>query len=666
MLQFAAVLSVIVGLLTLGYAGVIVYSIMKLDAGNKKAEEVALAIRQGADAYLKRQYVTLAPFVVVIALAIGLAINWTIALTFVAGVIASALAGFIGMNVSVRANSRAAKAAESGLQAAMNVSVRGGAVTGLSLVGLGLLGVGGLYYLLGDLASLIGFGFGASLISLFARVGGGIFTKAADVGADLVGKIEKGIPEDDARNPAVIADNVGDNVGDCAGMAADLFESYVVTIIAAMLLGAAAGPQFVALPLLFGVVGTVATVVGLSFIKLGKSGNIMNALYKGVIATSLLALVGFLAVTYGPGWETVFAPAVIGIVVTLLMFRITEYYTAKEYSPVQQIAEASKTGAGTNLIAGLAVGLQSTAMPALVVVAAVFASYYFAGMYGVALAAASMLSLTGIVITLDAYGPITDNAGGIAEMSGAPEKVRKVTDGLDAVGNTTKATTKGFAIAGAALGALALFVAFVQESAVLRASQVVNLLDPNVTIGLFVGAALPFLFASFLMKAVGRAAFKIVEEVRRQFREIKGIMARKAKPDYAKAVDICTAAALGELLVPGLLAVATPLLVGFLLGPAALAALLAGAIASGFLLALMMSTGGASWDNAKKYIEEGHYGGKGSDAHKAAIVGDTVGDPFKDTAGPSLNSLIKVLNTVSIVFAAALGTGLITLAVVGG
>ncbi|MBI3588704.1 sodium-translocating pyrophosphatase [Candidatus Micrarchaeota archaeon] len=634
-----------VGALVLLYAAYLAYSVLKLPAGSSKAQEISAAIQEGASAYLRRQYATLVPVVVVIAIAIGFLVSRRSAVSFVGGVVASALAGYIGMMVSVRTNARTAHAAEEGLAPALNSAVRGGAVTGLALVGLGLLGIGIDYALFADVNALIGFGFGASLISLFARVGGGIYTKAADVGADLVGKVEKGIPEDDPRNPAVIADNVGDNVGDCAGMAADLFESYVVTIIAAMLLGSAlAAQEYIAYPIMIAIAGAVASVFGVNFIRVGSSHKIMRALYKGVFATAAFAIVALWALPLAPG---LFYAALAGVLLTLAMFFITEYYTAKEYGPVQEVASAARTGAGTNLISGLAVGMQSTALPVAAVVVATALSFSFAGLYGIAIAAAAMLSLTGIVITLDAYGPITDNAGGIAEMSGAPERVRKVTDALDSVGNTTKATTKGFAIAGAALSALALFAAFAEAVHL----DNINLLHPAVVIGLFLGGLLPFLFSSFLMKAVGKAAFEIVEEVRRQFREIKGIMSRKAKPDYAKAVDISTRAALRELMVPAGMAVITPIAVGIVLGPAALGGLLAGAIVSGFLLALFMATSGAAWDNAKKYIEDGNYGGKGSDAHKAAVIGDTVGDPMKDTCGPSLNALIKVLNTVSLVFA---------------
>ena len=642
------------GVIVLLFAAYLAWWVLRQNAGSKKMQEIALAIQQGAQAYLLRQYKTLVLFVVILLALVGFFVSWNAAIAFLAGVIASALAGFIGMTVSVRATVRAAQAAGQGLDKALNVAVKGGSVTGMALVGLGLIGVTGIYLIYKDLAVLIGFGFGASLISLFARVGGGIYTKAADVGADLVGKIEKGIPEDDPRNPAVIADNVGDNVGDCAGMAADLFESYTVTIIASMLLGVAFGPEYVTLPLLIGAAGAIASALGIWFVSLGKKKNIMHALYKGVLATSFFAIIGFWFFTQNS--MPLFYATLVGVAATMLIGLITEYYTSKEYRPVKEIANAAKTGAGTNLIQGLAVGLESTALPALVIVAAIAVSFSLGGgnpamgIYLVALAATAMLSLTGIIITLDAYGPITDNAGGIAEMSGMPPGVRKNTDALDSVGNTTKATTKGFAIAGAALGALALFAAFAESTGMTS----INLLNPAVVVGLFIGALLPFLFSSFLMKAVGKAAFEIVEEVRRQFRTMKGLMSGKQKPDYAKAVDIATASALQQLMIPGAMAVLTPLAVGFLFGAQALGGLLAGAIASGFLLAIFMATSGGAWDNAKKLIEDGAYGGKGSDAHKAAIVGDTVGDPMKDTCGPSLNSLIKVLNTVSLVFAGAI------------
>jgi K(+)-stimulated pyrophosphate-energized sodium pump len=632
------------GIVVLLYAAYLAMNVIRSPAGTEKMQDISKAVQEGANAFLKRQYITLAPIAVILAVVIGYFINWQAGLAFMIGVLSSALAGYVGMMVSVRANVRVAEAAKSGLAAALGLAFRGGAVTGMALVGLGLVALTLLYMFFGgNLAPLIGFGFGASLISLFARVGGGIYTKAADVGADLVGKIEKGIPEDDPRNPAVIADNVGDNVGDCAGMAADVYESFVVTIIAAMLLGSAISESYVLYPLMLAGLGGLASVLGSLVVKLYKDKKIMGAFYKGIITAALVTA----------AWSVLLLPselylaAATGVAVTVLIFAITEYYTAKEFGPVQRVANAAKTGAGTNLIQGLAVGMQATALPTLLIIVAMAISFKLAGVYGIAIAAASMISLSGIVIAVDSYGPITDNAGGIAEMSGLPAKVREVTDELDAVGNTTKATTKGFAIAGAALGALALFSAFAEEAHITS----VNLMAPGVVIGLFVGALLPFLFSSFLMTAVGKAAFLIVEEVRRQFREIKGLMEGKARPDYAKAVDISTSAALGELMVPGLIAVLAPLAVGILFGVEALAGLLAGTIASGFMLALLMCTSGATWDNAKKYVEEGNFGGKGSDAHKAAVVGDTVGDPFKDTAGPALNALIKVVNTVSLVFA---------------
>ena len=640
--------ALVIGVLALLYAAWLSYQVVKSPAGTPKMQEISKAIQEGANAFLMRQYKTLLPIVVVLLAVIGYFIHTHMAIAFLVGVVSSALAGYIGMQVSVRGNVRVAEAAKKGLAPALALAFKGGAVTGMALVGLGLIGMGGLYYIFGDLVPLIGYGFGASLISLFARVGGGIYTKAADVGADLVGKIEAGIPEDDPRNPAVIADNVGDNVGDCAGMAADVFESFVVTVIAAMLLGTASGLFFVELPLFVAGLGVLASILGSIFVRLGKDRHIMKAFYKGIAVTALLMLIGAYAylsnVPDGIGW---FIAVAVGVAITGLIFWITEYYTAKEFAPVKNVAEAARTGAGTNLIQGLAVGMQSTALPALLIIAGIIISFLAGGLYGVALAAAAMLSLSGIIIAVDSYGPITDNAGGIAEMSRMPDKVRKVTDELDAVGNTTKATTKGFAITGAALGALALFVAFAEETRL----ESVNLLEPAVVVGLFVGALLPFLFSSMLMTAVGRAAFEIVQEVRRQFKEIKGLMQGKARADYARCVDISTKTALRELALPGIMAVATPLLVGFLFGAPALAGLLAGAIASGFLLALTMSNAGAAWDNAKKLIEGGLYGGKGSDAHKAAVVGDTVGDPLKDTAGPALNALIKVVNTVSLVFA---------------
>ncbi|MBU1681680.1 MAG: sodium-translocating pyrophosphatase [Candidatus Micrarchaeota archaeon] len=642
------------GILTLLYAAYLAFRVIKSPAGSKEMQEISKAIQEGANAFLTRQYKTLAPIVLVILLLIGYGVGISTAIAFLVGVVSSALAGYVGMQVSVRANVRVAEAAKKGVKPALGIAFKGGAVTGMALAGLGLIGVSVLFMYFGDIMPLIGYGFGASLISLFARVGGGIYTKAADVGADLVGKIEAGIPEDDPRNPAVIADNVGDNVGDCAGMAADVFESFVVTVIAAMLIGLTftTNDLLIQIPLGIAAIGVVSSIVGSLFVGLGNTKKIMSYFYVGILVSALVMLAGtYFYLADIPDLpipaNNLFVTVIMGAVVTLLLFIISEYYTATEHKPVQNVANAAKTGAATNLIQGLAVGMESTALPVLVIIIAIVISFKVAGLYGIALAAASMLSLSGIIIAIDAYGPITDNAGGIAEMSKLPAKVRTITDALDAVGNTTKATTKGFAIGGAALGALALFVAFAEAAHL----ESVDLLQPPVVIGLFIGALLPFVFSSLLMLAVGRAAFEIVEEVRRQFREIKGLMQGKARADYAKCVDISTKTALRELALPGAMAVIVPLVVGFLFGAAALAGLLAGVIASGLMLALTMTTAGATWDNAKKYIEEGHIGGKGSDAHKAAIVGDTVGDPLKDTAGPALNALIKVVNTVSLVFA---------------
>lgn len=665
------------GIIILLYALYLALRVVKAQTGSEKMQDISRAIQEGANAFLTRQYKTIAPFAIILSIIIYF-INWQTALAFIIGVLGSALAGYIGMIVSVRANVRVAEAAKKGLASAFELAFKGGAVTGMALVGLALIALSVLYIFFdGNLTPMIGFGFGASLISLFARVGGGIYTKAADVGADLVGKIEKGIPEDDPRNPAVIADNVGDNVGDCAGMAADVYESFVVTIIAAMLLGNAIDPEYVLFPLLIAGIGGIASVIGSLFVRLGKNKKIMHTFYISIIIAAIFMAIASYLVLHNytnhslcvgglcptcsihslcttPNYTNLFLCVIIGILVTVLIFRITEYYTAKGYGPVRRVANAAKTGAGTNLIQGLAVGTEATALPALLITIAIAISFHFGsaygiygGIYGIALASVAMISLSGIVIAVDSYGPITDNAGGIAEMSRLPKTVREITDELDAVGNTTKATTKGFAIAGAALGALALFSAFATEAKI----NSINLLNPAVVIGLFIGAMLPFLFTSFLMTAVGRAAFFIVEEVRRQFREIKGLMEGTARPDYARAVDISTKTALNELLMPGMLAIFSPIIIGLLFGVEALGGFLGGIIASGFLLAIMMCTAGATWDNAKKYIEEGNFEGKGSDAHKAAVVGDTVGDPFKDTAGPALNALIKVVNTVSLLFA---------------
>jgi len=648
-------LAPVAGIIALLFAAFLVFSILKRSAGSEKMQSISNAIKEGATAYLNRQYKTISIVAAVVTVILAFAVNIPTAVGFVVGAVFSAAAGYIGMNMSVRANVRTAEAAKNGLYDALGVAVRGGAVTGMAIVGLGLLAVSMLYFIYQQPLLIIGAGFGASLISLFARVGGGIFTKAADVGADLVGKIEKGIPEDDPRNPAVIADNVGDNVGDCAGMGADLFETYVVSLIAAMLLGATAaiggtslGPNAVIFPMLMGAAGIFASIIGLMFIRLGRKQNIWGALSSGVFATMIIAAIAFALLTnYMFGNLTLFYAALAGLFVTVAIWYITEYYTAKDKKPVKEIARAAQTGAGTNIIAGLGVGLMSTALPVLVVVIAIFWAYFFAGVYGIAIATMAMLSVTALIITLDSYGPITDNAGGIAEMSKLDKKIRGITDNLDAVGNTTKAVTKGFAICSAALAALSLFAAFAAEAKL----TVINLLEPTVVIGLLIGGMLPFVFSAFCMGAVGRAAFAIVNEVRRQFKSMPGIMKGTQKPDYAKAVDISTVSALKEMIAPCTLAVIAPIVVGFVLGPAALAGLLAGAIVTGLLMALFLSNAGAAWDNAKKYIEFGNFGGKGSDAHKAAVVGDTVGDPCKDTAGPALNALIKVLNTISIIFA---------------
>lgn len=641
------------GLIALLFAVYLVFFVIKKSKGTKKMQEVSNAIKTGAIAYMNRQYKTVAVVAVILAVVLLYLINIPTAVGFVVGSFFSALAGYIGMNLSIRANVRAAEGAKKGLKEALSIAVRGGAVTGMSIVGLGILSVGLLYYIYGDPKLIIGAGFGASLISLFARVGGGIYTKAADVGADLVGKIEKGIPEDDPRNPAVIADNVGDNVGDCAGMGADLFETYVVSMIAAMLLGISMGKDAILLPMLMGAAGIFASIIGVLSVRLGKNNNIWSALSKGVFTTSIIATILFYLIIKNMfSTLNLFYASLAGLFLTVGIWYVTEYYTSKDKKPVKTIAKASQTGAATNIISGLAVGLESTAIPILLIVIAIFWAHHFAGVYGIAIATMAMLSATAMIITLDSYGPITDNAGGIAEMTGLSKGIRKITDKLDAVGNTTKAVTKGFAISSAALAALSLFAAFASEAGV----STLSLLNSKVVIGLFIGGSLPFLFSAFLMGAVGRAAYSMVNEVRRQFRQIKGIMSGKAKPDYARCVDISTKAALREMIVPGILAVATPIAVGFVLGVEAVGGLLAGAIITGLLMALFLANAGAAWDNAKKYIEDGKLGGKGSQAHKAAVVGDTVGDPSKDTAGPALNALIKVLNTISIIFAVLFAT----------
>jgi K(+)-stimulated pyrophosphate-energized sodium pump len=639
----------IVSVLAILVALFLVNKILSMEKGTEKMEEIAAAIRTGANAYLNRQFKTVGILAVIIAALLFIFIDAATAVTFVAGAVLSAFIGYAGMQISVRANVKTAAAAKYGLAKALDVGVKGGAVTGMLVAGLGLLGLTVFYLVYTDPFMLIGLGFGASLISLFARVGGGIFTKAADVGADIVGKVEKGIPEDDPRNPAVIADNVGDNVGDCAGMAADVFESYVVTLMAAMILaGLTLGAAGIFYTLIIGAVGVIASIAGLFVIKTNNPNKIWSALSRGMYLSAIVAAIGFYLVTtmLGMGIELFYA-SLAGLVTTVVIAVVTDYYTAADKGPVKSIALASESGAGTNVIAGLAVGMKSTLIPIIIIAAAIIFSYAMAGVLGIALAALGLLSIIGIIMTIDSFGPITDNAGGIAEMAGMPTSVREVTDALDAVGNTTKAATKGVAIASAALSALALLAAFAEATGLVS----IDIIKAPVLVGLLLGGMIPFLFSSYLMRAVGNAANLIVKEVRRQFKEIKGIMSGKAKPDYGKVVDISTQAALKELMIPAFIAVASPILVGLFLGVEALGAMLAGSIITGLPLALMLANSGGAWDNAKKYIEAGNLGGKGSETHKAAVVGDTVGDPAKDTAGPAINSLLKVMNTISILLA---------------